>query len=81
MASVIASAQDTALWTYADCLAYADSHNISLLKARVSDDVSAIDLEAAKAQWFPTLDFATTHTFTNRPTTPDGATHNTFAGS
>lgn len=50
VASVIASAQDTALWTYADCLAYADSHNISLLKARVSDDVSAIDLEAAKAQ-------------------------------
>ena len=81
VASVIASAQDTALWTYADCLAYADSHNISLLKARVSDDVSAIDLEAAKAQWFPTLGFATTHTFTNRPTTPDGATHNTFAGS
>lgn len=68
-------------WSYADCVAYADDHNISLQQARINDDISAVDLEAAKAQWFPTLEFATTHAFTNRPTTKDGSPHNSFSGS
>ncbi len=54
-------------WSYADCLEYAREHNISLRKSRLAEQTSAYDLEEAKAQWEPTLDFATTHGFTNSP--------------
>lgn len=64
LASLTASAQT---WTYADCVDYARSHNISLKKSVLNEESSAVDLEEAKAQWQPTLDFATTHGLTNNP--------------
>jgi len=54
-------------WSYADCVEYARSHNISLQKSRLTEQTSAYDLEEAKAQWHPTLNFATTHTLANHP--------------
>ena len=60
-----ASAQNS--WTYADCVAYAREHNISLQKSRLKEETSAYDLEEAKAQWQPSLDFSTTHTLSNTP--------------
>lgn len=54
-------------WTYADCVSYAQEHNISLQKARLNEQSAEYDLEEARAQWQPTLDFATTHGFTNYP--------------
>lgn len=54
-------------WTYSQCVNYAESHNISLQKLRLSEQTAEYDLEAAKAQWQPTLDFSTTHGYTNRP--------------
>ncbi|MCM1110262.1 MAG: TolC family protein [Clostridium sp.] len=55
------------VWSYADCVDYARENNISLQKSRLSVESSLIDLEEAKAQWQPTLDFATTQGFTNTP--------------
>lgn len=65
LTATIASAQTS--WTYADCVAYAREHNISLQKSRLKEETSAYDLEEAKAQWQPSLDFATTHTLSNTP--------------
>lgn len=60
-----ASAQK--LWTYSDCVSYAREHNISLQKSKLGEETAGYDLEEAKAQWQPTLDFATTHGFSNYP--------------
>ncbi len=65
LTATIASAQNS--WTYADCVAYAREHNISLQKSRLKEETSAYDLEEAKAQWQPSLDFSTTHTLSNTP--------------
>lgn len=53
--------------TYAECVDYARSHNISLQKLRLGEQTSEYDLEEAKAQWHPSLDFNTSHGFTNIP--------------
>lgn len=58
---------DDEVWTYAQCVDYAKSHNISLQKLRLSEQTSEYSLEEAKAQWQPSLDFNTTHGFTNTP--------------
>lgn len=54
-------------WTYSDCVEYAREHNISLMKSRLNEQTSEYNLEEADAQWHPTLDFATSHGFTNYP--------------
>ena len=54
-------------WSYADCVDYAREHNISIRKSRLSEQTGVYDIEEAKAQWQPTLDFATSHTYTNTP--------------
>lgn len=55
------------VWSYAKCVDYAKSHNISLQKLRISEQTSEYNLEEAQAQWQPTLDFSTTHGYTNMP--------------
>lgn len=62
---VTVSAQQ--LWTYSDCVSYAREHNISLQKSRLGEMTSEYNLEEAKAQWQPTLDFATAHGLSNYP--------------
>lgn len=54
-------------WSYSDCVDYARSHNITLQKAILSEQTASINLDEAKGQWEPTLDFATTHGFSNYP--------------
>lgn len=54
-------------WTYDDCLQYAREHNISLKQSRLAVQNSLVALESAKAQWEPTLDFATSHSVANSP--------------
>ncbi len=54
-------------WSYRDCVDYAREHNITLQKSRLSEQTAFYDLEEAKAQWQPTLDFATSHGFSNYP--------------
>lgn len=55
------------VWDYAQCVDYARSHNISLQKLRLSEMTSEYNLEEARAQWQPSLDFNTSHGFTNQP--------------
>ncbi len=66
LTAIVASAADD-LWTYNDCVEYARSHNINLQKLRLSEQTADYNLEEAQAQWQPTLDFATTHGYTNMP--------------
>lgn len=54
-------------WSYSDCVEYAREHNISLRQSRLSEQTYRYTLEAAEAQWTPSLSFATTHGFTNSP--------------
>lgn len=75
--SATASAQQQ--WTYSDCVSYAREHNISLQKSRLGEQTSEYDYEEAKAQWQPTLDFATTHGFSNYPWA--SGTKNTYNSS
>lgn len=58
-------------WSYSDCVNYAREHNISLRKSQLTEQTSAISLDEAKARWQPTLDFATSHGFTNTPFADD----------
>lgn len=60
-------AADDSTWTYSACVDYARQHNISLQKLQVGEQTAAYDLEEAKAQWQPSLDFATTHGVNNYP--------------
>lgn len=66
-------------WNYAECVDYAKSHSITLQKLQLNEQSSSYDLDAAKAQWHPTLDFATQHTYTNMPWGDDNKS-NTYVG-
>ena len=65
MLPIVCVAQE--VWTYSDCLDYAREHNISIMKSQLNQRTSEYNLEESKAQWQPTLDFATTHGVTNYP--------------
>lgn len=67
MSAIVHAEPVRGVWTYADCVSYAREHNISLQKSRLSEETSAYNLEEAKAQWQPTLDFATSHAYANYP--------------
>lgn len=54
-------------WSYHDCVEYARQHNINLQKSRVTEQSGAVNLDEAKAQWQPTLDFGMSHGVANYP--------------
>lgn len=54
-------------WTYADCLEYARTHNISLKKSRLSEGTAIINLDESKAAWQPSLDFGVSQGFNSYP--------------
>lgn len=54
-------------WSYQDCVDYARQHNINLQKSRITEQTGAVNLDEAKAQWQPTLDFSTSHGVANYP--------------
>lgn len=79
LASTVSGAFAANPWTYSDCVEYARTHNITLQKLRLNEQTASFNLEEAEAQWQPTLDFATTHSFAN---TPWGNSHkNTYNSS
>lgn len=55
------------VWSYADCVDYARQHNISLMKTRLNEQTADISLSEARAQWQPSLDFSTSHGYSNYP--------------
>lgn len=54
-------------WSFSDCVEYARLHNISLKKSLLTEESAAYSLEESKAQWQPTLDFATSQGVSNYP--------------
>lgn len=54
-------------WTYSQCVEYARENNISFRKSKLNEQTAAYNLEESKAQWQPSLDFTTSHTYTNSP--------------
>ncbi len=66
------------VWSFDRCVEWARAHNISLQQSRLGEDMSAAELEAAEARWQPSLDFATTHGYTN---TPWGNNKNSYTGN
>ncbi|MDE7381382.1 MAG: TolC family protein [Muribaculaceae bacterium] len=54
-------------WSYSDCAEYARTHNISLRQSLLSEILADTDLEESKAAWQPSLDFSTSHGYTNSP--------------
>lgn len=65
-------------WNYAECVDYARTHSITLQKLQLNEQSYSYDLDAARAQWHPTLDFATQHTYTNMPWADNN--NNTYVG-
>lgn len=55
------------VWSYAECVDYAKTHNISLQKLQLNMQTADYDEEEAKAQWQPSLDFSTSHSYSNMP--------------
>lgn len=68
------------MWSYAECVDYAKAHNITLRQTVLTKESGLCDLEAAKAQWFPTLNFSTSQGFTNYPRPADGLKSNAYSG-
>lgn len=66
-ATATMEAGEPTVWTYNDCVEYARAHNISLQKSLLAETTADCDLDEAKAQWQPSLDFSTTHGYTNSP--------------
>lgn len=64
--TIISTAQKTA-WSYTDCINYARQNNISLQQSAISEQVANENLLQSKAEWHPTLDFATSHSYSNYP--------------
>ena len=54
-------------WSYADCVEYARTNNISLRQSMLSEESAAISLEKARGQWQPSLDFGTNQGYSNAP--------------
>lgn len=77
--ALYAEIPDNGVWSYLDCIEYAREHNISLKQSILAEEKAEYDLDAAKGQWQPTLDFATSHAYTNAiwGVSP----HNTFGGN
>lgn len=54
-------------WSYNDCVEWAKEHNISLRQIMLDEQTAMVAEEEAKAAWQPSLDFATTHGYSNAP--------------
>lgn len=66
-------------WSFSDCVDYARTHNITLLKTELAGRTAAIGLDEAKGAWQPTLDFATSQQYGNYPW--GDPNHNSYNGS
>lgn len=81
MSVVLAASYNSAYaqrWSYAECVDYAKTHNISLQKLRLNEQTADYNTEEAKAQWQPSLDFGTNHSYSNMPWGNNG--NNTYNG-
>lgn len=68
-------------WTYEDCVTYALQNNLELQQSMLLQKSGLYDIEAARAQWFPTLDFSTSHSVTNNPWPFSGQKSTAYTGN
>lgn len=61
------SIPEPVVWSYAECVEYARANNISVKQSRLVEESDRYSLEAARARWAPSLNFATSHTLRNSP--------------
>ncbi len=54
-------------FNYTECVDYARENNIMLKKSRLSEQSAELNLDEARGQWQPTLDFSTKHSYINAP--------------
>lgn len=54
-------------WSFNDCVEWVKEHNISLRQSILNQQAADVDEEEAKAAWQPSLDFSTTHGYSNAP--------------
>lgn len=69
------------LWTYDDCVNYALNNNLEMRQSLLSQKSGLYDIEAARAQWFPTLDFSTSHSVSNNPWPGSGQKSTSYNGN
>lgn len=67
VATLISISANAEVWDFQKCIEYARSHNITLRKGLLNEQTSSLNLEASKAEWLPTLDFASTQGLSNNP--------------
>lgn len=75
------TSSDGNIWSYAKCVEYAKQNNIKLQQSQLTKKSGLVSLEAAKAQWFPTLQGAVSQNYTNYPRPADGMNKNSYNGS
>ncbi len=80
-AGTTAATETTAKWDYRQCVDYALEHNIDLRKLRLNKETDDATLEESKAQWHPSIDFATTQGFTNYARQQEETDRNIYTGT
>lgn len=66
-AAVTEAAEQPFAWTLQDCIDWAKQQNITVQRNKVSVRTSQINIQDAKANRLPTVDFTTSQYVTNRP--------------
>lgn len=67
---------DRQQWSYAECVAYARTHNISLRQSRLDQRRALVDLSEAKGALLPSLNLYTNQGYVNTPFGTDA--HNAY---
>ncbi|MBR4829959.1 MAG: TolC family protein [Muribaculaceae bacterium] len=65
--SIAVDAEKPYTWTLQDCISWAKQQNITIQRNKVNVRTSQIDLQDAKANRLPTVDFSTSQFLSNRP--------------
>ncbi len=68
-------------WTFDDCLAYGITHSTDVREAILSILQADENIGVAKDAWLPTVDFATSHNFSNYPFPAAGVKGNSYNSS
>lgn len=68
-------------WTYADCVDYAIANNPDIRQDILAILLAEEDIASAKDAWLPSVDFSTSHSYTNYPAPTDGRSANAYNSS
>jgi outer membrane protein len=69
------------VWSYADCVEWASTHSLDIRRNMLDMLLADEDIASAKDAWLPTVDFSTSHSFSNYPSPQDGQKANAYSSS